>query len=322
MIFQKIFDYFPPPKFLDLPFAGVSISDSHIRCMKFNKKSGGLSIEKYIEVDIPQGTVVSGQIINKEVLVQVLQKLKKDLCLEYVKVSLPEEKAYLFTTKLPRVKMSEVQSAIESKMEENVPVSPSELLFDYKLIDHKTKEHLDVVVSAFPITFIDTYVSLAQSASLILLSLEIESQAMLRALLSENNQATVLLAHFGKEKVGLYVVSRRVVRFTSTIPLKEERQEIPLFLSQEIKKLYMYWHTLKENVDVPERKIVQIIVCGENYGVEMVPFISAHNDTQVVLGNVWTNVFDINKVVPELSFNDSLRYATAVGLALPADVLI
>ena len=322
MKFKKILDIFPTPKFLDISFSGLSISDSTIHCIKFGKKNRGLFIEKHAEKNIPIGVINSGQINNKEELTSILSSLKKDLDLSFVRASLPEEKAYLFTMKIPVVKQSEVKAAIESKIEENVPVSVSELIFDYKLVDYSKKGYLSAIVSALPISIIDTYVDVANNAGLELLSLEIESQSIARALLPKGNLDTVLIVNFGKEKVGLYVVNNRIVHFTSTVVLKGESLNNPASLSQEIKRLYIYWHTLKENAGVPERKINKIIVCGEDLKETFIPYISAHNQSPVILGNVWENVFDIDNIVPEISFSDSLRYATAIGLALPSDVLI
>ena len=95
--------------------------------------------------------MTSGQINRKVELINLLQILKKDLNLDHVRVSLPEEKAYLFTSKTPIMSPAEVRSAIESKIEENVPVSPLELTFDYKLFERPEKDLIDVVVSALPL---------------------------------------------------------------------------------------------------------------------------------------------------------------------------
>jgi Tfp pilus assembly PilM family ATPase len=334
MKFTKIFDAFPTPKFLDIPFAGLSISDSAIHCIAFGKKHNALFIEKYAQKTIPPGIVTSGQVNNIEEMVAMLQTIKKDLDLKYIKVSLPEEKAYLFTAKIPILSKEEVYSAVESQIEDNVPVSPSELVFDYKVIPHEAADHLDVVVSALPASVVNMYVEIAEKSGLSLLSLEIESQAIARALLPKSIPGTVLVIHFGTEKVGLYVVTKRVVHFTSTIPLyamtvgtspiehKAELTNNLSFLSQEIKKLYAYWHTLKENVDDAEKKIERIIVCGSNLADETISYLSSNNETPVEYGNVWTNVLDINKTVPPISFADSLEYAASIGLALHGDLLV
>lgn len=322
MNLKKIFKAFPAPKFLDIPFAGIYMSDTHVRCIKFGRKSGGLYIEKYKEVPIPRGAVSDGQINNSDEIVNVLSELKKDLRLNHIKMSLPEEKAYLFTAKIPLVSKKEIRSAVESKMEENVPVSPLELTFDYKLFERQEKDLVGVVVSALPINLVDSYVDIILKAGLSPLSLEIESQAITRAVLPKGITDTVLVINFSSDKVGLYVSTFGVVRFTSTIPTRGEMANNPAYLMQEIKKLFVYWHTLKENVDKPDKKISSIYMCGEGFTEETVSFISSQSKTPTHLSNVWLNAFDINKTIPEISFNDSLKYAGAVGLALPSKILI
>lgn len=321
-MFNKIFEAFPTPEILEVPFAGLAISDTAVRCIQFGKRQGHLYIKKYSEKKLEPGLILSGEINNREAFISILQNLKKELNLGFVKVSLPEEKAYLFTAKIPIVKPAEVRSAVESKIEENVPLNPAELLYDYKLIDHREKGHLDVIVSNIPATIIENYVDIVNSSGLGLLSLEIESQAVARALIPQNDDGTSLMVHFGPEKVGLYVVNCRIVRFTSTLPIKGEVDSNLEFLLHEIKKLFIYWHTLKENIDRTDKKISEIIVSGENVGEDVVRYLSTENSTPVVLGNVWTNAFNVDDVVPEISFSDSLRYSVAVGLALPTDTLI
>lgn len=318
---NKKFNSFPPPKFLDMPFAGLSINDLSVRCIQFSKKRKGLAIEKYTEKNLAPGTVVAGQINNLEELVKTLQELKKEIDLSYIKISLPEEKGYLFTAKFPIVKNEEIRSAIESKIEENVPVPPGELIFDYKLLPVRDG-FMYVVVSAIPITVVETYVDLMEKSGLSLLSLEIESQAIASAILTPDSQGTVLVVNFEQDKVGLYVVTDRVVRFTSTVAVKSESSHSTDFLAQEIKRLFVYWHTLKDNIDRPERKIEEIVVCGEKFNDSIISYLSSRIQTKVSMGNVWTNVFDISANVPEITFNDSLKYASAIGLALPSDVLI
>ncbi len=322
MNLKKIFQAFPAPKFLDIPYAGIMISDSYVRCVSFVKKKGIHHLDKYTERPIKPGSVVDGQINNTEELVSILSEIKKDLNLKFVKISLPEEKAYLFTAKIPAVGEDEIKSAIESKMEENVPVSPSELTFDYKLFERPEKDLIDVVVSALPIKIIDSYVDIATRSNLSLISLEIESQAVTRAIVPANNNNTSLIINFSKDKFGLYVSTSRVVRFTSTIQTRGESSNNPAFLMQEVKRLYTYWHTLKENVGKPERQISQIYICGEGADDSLVSFVATHSKTPTELANVWLNAFDINKNVPEIPFNDSLKYAGAIGLAIPSKILV
>lgn len=321
----KIFDAFPTPKFLDIPYAGVSISDSFVRVIQFSKKGRRYRIEKFAEKPIPEGIVTGGQINNPEELVKVLDTVKNEMKLNYVKVSLPEERGYLFTAKIPEGTDTEIKRAIEGRMEENVPVPPGELIFDYKLMppeDPSKDSRMEAVVSTLPITVAGNYVDVLEKSGLALLSLEIESQSVSRAILPPDSSGTVLIVNFAESKVGLYVITDGLVHFTSTTSLKADSSHSLDFLAQEIKKLFVYWHTLKGNVDQADKKILEIIVCGDKIDDTIVPYLSAHIQTKVILGNVWTNVFDLNTNIPEIPFNDSLKFASAIGLALHTDILI
>ena len=318
----KIFDAFPTPKFLSIPYAGLSISDNAVRSIKFGKKGSKLYVEKFAKKILAPGVITSGEVNNKDELINAIESIKKELNLEYVKVSLPEEKGYLFTAKIPVVPEAEVKSAIEAKMEENVPISPAELIFNYKITPNLEKERLDIVVSTLPISVVDTYVDVIEKSGLKMISLEIESQAIARALVKPDDKETLLIVHFGLGKVSLYVVSERVVHFTSTVPLKSDSSEGLDVLSQEIKRLFAYWHTLKMNIGREDRKLEGIVVCGENIKDNIVSYLSSRAEVKVSLGNVWTNVLNVEESVPEITFNDSLEYVASVGLALPSNTLI
>ncbi len=323
MSFKTFFDMFPPPRFLNIPYSGLSISDTAMRVIQLDKNSAGLYVKKFTEKPIAPGVVVAGYINNQEEIVQMLENLKKECNLGYVKASLPEEKAYLFTTHIPRVSPQEVRSTIEFTIEDNVPLPASELSFSYGVADSLHREdRLSVIVSAVPTNIVERYVETIQKANIQLLSLEIESQAMARALIAHHNTDTRLIVHFGAEKVGLYVAHKRIVHFTSTIATLGQSHEDLSLLSQEIKRLFIYWHTLKENVGEKDRQISQIVVCGEHVTDSIVSFLSAQHNTIAVTGNVWTNVCDITTHIPPISFTDSLRYAAAVGLALPSHILL
>jgi hypothetical protein len=322
MIYEKILDIFPPPAFLDFPYTGICISDNFVRCVRFVKKNSNLTLETYTEKPIPRGVVSSGIINNIDEMVNIMKALKKELNIKYARVSLPEEKAFLFTTKIPLVSKKEIRSTIEFKIEENVPLPADEIIFDYVVTNPVNyREDLDVVVSAVPTKIVDLYVDFLQKAGIQTLSLETKSQAVARAMLSKSNKGTFIIVHFSAGKAGLYVVSDNIVHFTSSIVLEGEFQDNPNFLSNEIKKLESYWYGFREKTN-ESINIDQIIICGEISGDSIVSHLSAHHDIPVSLGNVWTNVFDIKNFVPPIPFVDSLKFSSAIGLAIPMEILI
>ena len=74
-IFSKLF---PPPKFLKMPFAGLTISDSFVRFVEFKESKKGLVLSSFGKKSLPQGIVDRGYVHNKEQLVGILKELKEE----------------------------------------------------------------------------------------------------------------------------------------------------------------------------------------------------------------------------------------------------
>ncbi len=320
---QNLFRFFPPPKFLCMPRAGVSLSDTHIHYMKFGCHGDQLYIEKYLEKKIPPHVIEDGVVASPAEFVTLLKALKEETGVTHISLALPEEKAYLFTAKIPKVDNDEVRGAIEFKMEENVPVPASELVFDYQIIEtERADNRLSVAVSAIPTTVLNGYLAGCAEAMITVVSVGIESQALVQSILPRQHTDTVLVVYIHSGKVGFYVAYNRVVHFTSTIAVPAEEKELQAFLSHEIVKLYAYWHTLKENAGREDRKINKVYMCGEKIDEGSISYISSHTGTTVEFGNVWQNVFSLDHDVPDISFADSLRFGSAIGAALPDNITL
>ena len=63
--------------------------------------------------------------------------------------------------------------------------------------------------------------------------------------------------------------------------------------------------------------IKEIILCGGDANLAgLTEYLTLTLKIPVKLANVWLNVFSFEEYVPEIEFNKSLKFATAVGLAL------
>lgn len=91
-------------------------------------------------------------------------------------------------------------------------------------------------------------------------------------------------------------------------------------LVREIKKYISYYHTHSshEHLASDGKEIREILLCGRGASLKGLPdFISAELKIPVKLGNPWINILpEPLKQVPELAFEESLGYTTALGLAL------
>lgn len=321
---SRFLKLFPTPKFLNPDFSGVSVSDTSIRFFQFEEKSSTLVIKKYLERSVPEGAIVSGYIHNTAQVIEVLTEIRKEIKTPYVRASLPEEKAYLFKIDIPLVHSNDIRSNIEFKLEENVPLPANTLEFDFAVVDPKDpkKDHFSVVVSAIPREVIDLYMQVFEAANFIPYSLEIESQAIARSLLTKSQRGTHVIIHCAPQKVGLYIVSHSIIHFTSTVVIQMGDGFNATSIATEVKRVIAFWKTSHVSNDTISKDIEKVFVTGEGFTEDFVSALSAIVKVDVSAGNVWINAFDVNKTVPEIPFLDSLKYAPAIGLALPTHILI
>jgi hypothetical protein len=312
------FKLFPPPKILVMRYAGLDISDDALRCIEYRHTAHGLVVETFDSQDLPAGLVDGGDIKDEKEFVRILTAFAAKNHLSRVKVSLPEEKAYLFQTDVPSVDFRSIASNIESKLDQNVPLSAPDALFQFDLMPRAvTGDLLRASVSVVPRTYVEHMMSILESAHLTPVAFEVVPKALVAAYVPPHAVGTHLIVHVMRKKTGLYIVSEGVVCFTSTIgwgsaDLTAEGSRETLM--GEIARVYSYW--IGRN-DV-HGGISEVVVVGAN-GEECETFIRNHGGEAVSrtqLPNVWQNAFDIASYVPPITRSESFVYAVAVGLAL------
>ena len=332
--------FFPTPTFLAMPSVGLSFSDTHIRFVEFVRKGFGHTIElgDYATVELPKGVVVDGDIREARALTDIILEMRKDFDFMYVRSALPEQKGYLYKTEVPFSDEGDLRDGVGFSIEENVPLSISEAIFDYDVVrvDHK-KKIVEVVVTVFPSSVIQNYISVLESAQLTPLAFELEAHAVARALVSKEDSKTYIVVNQVEGKVGLYVVSNNVVHFTTTITLGHESiagsggafssqrklgkgsdnhekniSEVKL-LQDEIAKLSGYWVSQGTG-----EEISAVILSGTDaFETTYQNALADSLQYPVRVGNVWENVFSFDEYIPDIPVKDALLYAAAVGLALP-----
>lgn len=291
---RGFFSLFPTPNILRMPAVGLDIADRGVRFAEIGRGAHGLELKRHARIDIPQGAVNGGEVSDIEALRTVLTELKETHDLNFIHASIPEEKAYLYKTQVPRVETpEELRNAISFTLEENVPLAPSEAVFDYQLIDvaKHSEDHDHVSVTVLPQSVIHMYLELFHSVGLTPLSFEIEAQSVARSVIQQDSDETIMVVDFGKTRTGISVVRGDVVVFTSTLDLgsdavlqaikkyfnvsDEEAEKIKnerglvkgknnreLFesiittisaLKDELNKRYIYWNTHTDKSDDVEK---------------------------------------------------------------------
>jgi Tfp pilus assembly PilM family ATPase len=180
-------------------------------------------------------------------------------------------------------------------------------------------------VSVIPKNTIENFTEVCALAGLSPISFEMESQMVARSVVSKGDAGTFLIIDTKEDSVLLFLVVSGIVRFTSTISIdnsamKENLLKKDVFsaINDEMKKFDGYLLSKSEGKGVLLPSMVdEIILCGSAAALpDFADNISKSTDKKVSLANVWSNVFDINNCLPCLSFENSLDFAAAIGLAI------
>ncbi len=322
---QKTFlDLFPVPEFLLLSTTGIDITDADIKFAQLRRKvfGDGFELAHASKVSNPIGAVGSGPIHNSNELVSVLKKLASHYNIRYARASLPEEKAYLFTVSIDRVPSLELRDAVAFVIEENAPVSLAESVFDFEVVSEtEGTGEIKLAVSVVPANVVNAYVELFESALITPVSFDLESRAIARAVIHRGDKRPQLIINLSLKKTGFYVVEKEVVQFstTSTYGVGGDDPYVDLNdLKAEMRKVFAFWNARTDKSGKAGKKIEQVILCGLGGGkVDFIEKLMSESDVPYALADVWLNMSPSRSHVSAIPFEESLGYASAIGLVLP-----
>jgi len=215
----------PPPTYITLPSVGVDISDTSIKYIAFeptlrSRKERVLKI--WGDINIPANSLNRGAVVNVKQLAEVLKEFKKVTQADFIRVSLPEERAYIFETEIKNdVPSKEIASLLEFRLEENVPIAARDTIFDYDFLPMTAKQNSSrVVVAAYQRDVVMEYYEACLSAELTPVAFEVEAQAMARSVIPQAAaNDTIMLVDFGKTRSGVGIVKNGLLLYTSTIDI-------------------------------------------------------------------------------------------------------
>ncbi len=354
-MFRNSFNrFFPTPAFLARPSFGLDISDESLKFVSLKLTKNGIHLDRYGERKIPSGVISSGQIKDPKKLEQILTNLRQEEGIKSVRVSLPEEQVYLFQMHLDKTELSSIREGIELSLEEHIPIPAQDAIFDYEIISEDPK-NLELQVAAIPKDIIDNYLAVFRNSSISVPSFELEAEATSRAVIKKGDLGTYMIVDFGEKRTGIFIISRGVTMFTSTLDVggvmlndvvqknfkvsheeaEKMKKEFGLqrnvankeifavllntvsILRDEIVKHYLYWHTHQDDSGKNNPPIKNIILCGGDSNlIGLADYLSVSMKSKVEMANVWVNILNTNKDVPEINFRQALSFAAALGLAL------
>ncbi|MEX2052078.1 MAG: pilus assembly protein PilM [Candidatus Paceibacterota bacterium] len=346
--------FFPTPVFLSMPSFGLDLSDESLKFLELLDTKEGLKVGRHGERKIPPGIIESGKIIDSKRLEEVLTSLRKEEGIHSVRVSLPEEQVYLFSIRLEKAGLVSIREGIELALEEHIPIPAEDAIFDYEVTNEDEKT-IYLEVAAIPKNVIEEYLSVFAHSAIFVNAFEIEAQAISRAVIKKGDMGTYMIVDFGEKRTGIFIISRGVVMFASTLDvggvmltnmikksfnvsyeeaeqmkktygLKRNAENKEIFavllnsvsiLRDEIVKHFLYWHTHKDEEGKNNPPIKSIILCGGDSNLIGLPdYFSVSMQNTVEMADVWVNIDNTARSVPGINFKQALSFAASIGLAL------
>jgi len=346
--------FFPAPIFLAPSSFGLDISDESLKFIELVNTKNGIRVGRHGERNIPPGIIELGKIKDPRRMEEILTSLRKEEGVRSVRVSLLEEQVYLFRLKLEKLGLVNIRESIELALEEHIPISASDAIFDYEFLGEDA-DSIELQVATIPKNVIENYLSIFHNSEIMAQSFELEAQAIARAVLGRGDLGTYMIVDFGEKRTGIFIISYGVAMFTSTLDFggimlnemiaknfkisSEEAEKIKRtyglqrntdkkeifsillngvsILRDEVAKHFIYWQTHKDEKGKSNPPIKKVILCGGDSNlIGLSDYLSVSLKTPVDMANVWVNILDIRSSIPNINFKQALSFAAALGLAL------
>ncbi len=370
---------------LEPPAFGLDISDLTVKFCRLLEGRDSILLDAFGEIDIPEGIVVSGEIKKPTDLARILggelrtsegKKIRDRYCI----ASLPEEKSFVRVVDLPNLKPGDIAKAIRWEVEAVVPLPVDQIIFDYESVPAPvaggtpemvgknsdavqpvamgTQDTRAVLLTAFPKDVIASYHQVLRSAGFFPLAIELESQAISRALVSDaTRQHPTIIVDIGTTRTSFIIFAGGSLVFTKSITVGghnfesaiSEKLGVSVDEAREVKieaglnknyregkvfeALMPHLSTITNELDQQitfyqnhpakhheaQGGIDQIILCGGDANlIGLEKYISTTIKKRTLLGDPFINFHFLEGTIPAIPKSKSLKYTTAIGLALRA----
>lgn len=198
---------------------GLDISDKALRWLELKK--GGQQIKGADEIKLPPDIIEEGEIQDEKAFLSYLKKLftKKRPSTQRVVASLPERKSFFKLVNIPLMSEKEIGEAVKWELTQKLPLTLEEIYFDWQTLPHSNQsDYLEILVGGSFKSIVDQYLNILLKANLFPIALEIESQAILRALKKNaflSDLSPSLIIDWGQSLISFIIASSQKIFFTS-----------------------------------------------------------------------------------------------------------
>jgi len=195
-----------PNFFHDKPLFGMDIGHGSLKVMQLGETlpdSGattrnphliGYGFTTFDNAVEENGLITKPDVIAKAAMEMFQHHLIGDITTRRVALAIPTYRTFTRAIKLPKLKASDIDEAVQLEAEQYIPLPLEELYLDYEII-RETNEDTELFVVAVPKNIVDSYLDLANILGLetILIEPTLSSSARLFRLDKQSDVPTVII---------------------------------------------------------------------------------------------------------------------------------
>jgi type IV pilus assembly protein PilM len=208
---------------------GLDVSDLSLKLVQLNKKGKNIRLQALNRVDLEPGVIENGSIVDKEKLIKKIKELWKSplygsINSDKVVASLPDTKSFVKLISVDN-SLNKISETIETEIEKHIPYMIDKVYYDWQVMESKP-DTSSVLIGACPKDISDDYYEVLKRADLKTEALEMETVAMARALLNEENPFVnnkeregkfYLIIDLGRSRTTFVVYTGNTIVFTTDI---------------------------------------------------------------------------------------------------------
>jgi len=208
---------------------GLDIGTSAVRAVELTIEEGRPPrLENFGQVGLQPGCVVAGEVRDREHLAEALQRLWREAHFSHrqVRVGVAGLRAIIREIDMPLMPPSELDSAVRYKADEVIPFSMDETVLSSKVIAQVTSPEgppmLRVLVGAAHAETIASIVAAIQMAGLELISIDLQTAALARALFDPRYSSPEAIVSVGAGLTMIVVHHMGNLQFVRTLDMGGE----------------------------------------------------------------------------------------------------
>lgn len=224
---------------------GLDISDLTLKMVQLKKVGDKIKIQALNRLEMPKGIMEAGEIKNRTELINKIKELVSKPKLGFVNSNevvacLPETKTFIKSIEIEKGP-NDIKNIIGAEIEKNIPLTIKEIYYDWQITE-ETSEKYNVLIGVAPQNTVNQFLEIINEAGLVIAALEIESVAICRSLLYEENpkfknqtKLTYAIIDIGAQRSSMTIYSKNSIVMSISIPISGEKITEKIAKTLEIK---------------------------------------------------------------------------------------